>query len=68
MDVTEQLLVAGDALARSIGHHPNCLVMSPMLPPCTCHASKEQAVALDNWLRLSKELKKGETNVESIPR
>jgi len=54
-----ELIKAGTALARSIGHDPHnnggpvhgCPKASPMIP-CTCGAGQQQAKALDDWQHL----------------
>lgn len=52
---SERLLDAGNALARSLGHHPSCPMVSRAIP-CSCAASQEQAKALDDWQHLVKEI------------
>lgn len=48
-----ELIKAGAALARSIGHDPafRCPKSSPAVP-CTCGAAQQQAKALDDWQQL----------------
>lgn len=50
MDV-EKIIVAGEALARSVGHKPSCPKISQAIP-CTCKSSQDQAKALDDWQHL----------------
>ena len=51
------LVEAGTALARSLGHHPTCPKASRTIP-CVCVAGTEQAKALDDWQHLMERLKK----------
>ena len=54
-----ELIKAGTALARSVGHDPQnnggpvhgCPKMSRAVP-CTCGAAEQQAKALDDWQHL----------------
>ena len=48
------LVEAGTALARSLGHHPTCPKASRAIP-CVCVAGTEQAKALDDWQHLMNE-------------
>jgi len=52
----EQLIEAGEALARSIGHVPGCPKTSPAIP-CTCGEGRKQAQALSDWMYLVREIK-----------
>ena len=52
--MSNPLVKAGQALARVIGHTPNCKVTQSMVK-CDCGAGAEQAIALDNWIRAVKE-------------
>jgi len=47
----EDIVAAGTALARSIGHKQGCPKISPAIP-CTCGCAREQAKALDDWQHL----------------
>jgi hypothetical protein len=51
----EQIIAAGNALARSLGHSHHCPKVSPAIP-CTCKSSLDQAKALDDWQHLVAEL------------
>ena len=60
----EEIVAAGTALARSIGHNPEvgpthgqCPKLSRMIP-CTCGAGAQQAKALDDWQHLMADLAK----------
>lgn len=50
-----QLVLAGNKLARSIGHYMGCPKISPALP-CTCGEGAKQAQALDDWDHLVEKL------------
>ena len=50
-----ELIRVGNALARSVGHAQGCPKLAPGMP-CLCHAAREQAGALDNWLHLVREI------------
>jgi hypothetical protein len=51
--VEVDLVAAGNALARAMGHNPQCKkAISPT--KCDCGAGAQQAKALDEWLRLVK--------------
>jgi hypothetical protein len=51
MVTREQLIAAGTALARAIGHKQGCPKVSPMVP-CVCGCAGQQAKALDDWQHL----------------
>ena len=51
MVTREQLIAAGTALARAIGHKQGCPKVSPMIP-CVCGCAGQQAKALDDWQHL----------------
>jgi hypothetical protein len=55
-------VVAGNNLARRLGHAPGCPKLSPAVP-CSCVATKQQAQALDEWERLVREIQSGIENV-----
>jgi hypothetical protein len=53
----EEIVAAGTALVRSIGHQNTCPKASQMIP-CTCGAGKQQAKALDDWQHLMADVQK----------
>jgi hypothetical protein len=49
--VIDEIVAAGTALARSIGHMQGCPKISAHIP-CTCGCGAQQAKALDDWQHL----------------
>ena len=52
----QEAIAAGNALARSLGHQPQCPKVSRQLP-CVCNAGMQQAQALDDWQHLVEEIR-----------
>ena len=59
MVTLEEIVAAGTALARSIGHMPGCPKISPMIP-CTCGCAGAQAKTLDDWQHLTRASKEAQ--------